>query len=94
MFLKLQIQMSIRDPKKLCDSMIAIDNGIVAVTLLSLSGTEIASSYQSSVALFISNLSKAGQEHAGKMVVSAAEALSRGEEFFGELGEIVVFSRR
>jgi hypothetical protein len=86
--------MSIDDPKKLCDSIIAIDPEILAVTLLSQLGIEIASSYRPSAALFISNIGEAGQKDAGKLVVSAAQALSHGEEFFGELGEIIVFFKK
>jgi hypothetical protein len=86
--------MPIDDPRRLCDSIIAIDHEIVAVTLLSQLGVEIASSYQPSAALFISNIGEAGQKDAGKLVVAAAEALSHGEEFFGELGEIIVFFKK
>src|ERR1700692_2931252 len=86
--------MSIEDPKKLCDSIIAIDHEIVAVSLLSQSGMEIASSYQPSAELFISNMDEAGKRQAGKMVVSAAEALTHGEDYFGELGEIIVLFKK
>jgi len=86
--------MSIKDPKQLCQSIIAMDHEIIAVTLLSLLGLEIESAYQPSAPLLISQVGEAGQKHVGKMVVSAVEALSRGEEFFGMLDQITVTFKR
>jgi hypothetical protein len=55
---------------------------------------EIASSYRPSAALFISNIDELRKKLPGKRVVSAAEALSHGEDFFGELGEIIVLFKK
>jgi hypothetical protein len=85
--------MPIKDPKRLCESILAIDNQIISAALVSFAGIEIANAIRPSAPLFMPNFGELAKKQAVPLI-SGVEAFSKGQEVLGELEEIVVIFKR
>ncbi len=86
--------LAIKDPQRLCESLLSIDPGIIYTCILSSTGEQISSAAKPSAKVIItSNDQLISHFKAVSQLVTAyvnsAPALPQGERLFGELKDIV-----